>query len=61
MTREYYFYSARQANHNASKGPTNTFACPFCGQFRSLFGKKFSHMEGRRQRFKCAVCVGEGK
>lgn len=61
MTREYYFYSARQSNHNASKGPANTFFCPFCGQCRSLFGKKFSHMEGRRQRFKCAVCVQEGK
>lgn len=57
----YYHYSARQSSNNASKGPSNTYICPFCKKPRSMAGKKFSHMEGRRQRFKCAVCVGEGK
>lgn len=57
----YYHYDKRQSNANAARGPSNTFICPFCKQPRGMAGKKFSHMEGRRQRFKCAVCVGEGK
>lgn len=36
---------------------SNTFVCGLCHGFRQIMGRKAMASPGRRQLFKCAVCV----
>ena len=47
----YYFYSKRESANNASRGPSSTFACPSCGHFKPILGRK--RVAGA---WKCAGC-----